>query len=176
MGARARVRSDAVKTPNCPCISTGESSKSFVYRHLLNPHAPNIFYECANCNPGYQQARLSKARNPSTFAWIVAIFAVLVQNQMVLTFLDPCRVDGVCTGIQTSTVLSAASLVSIVIASSFVYRDIANLFARNMANLAYISLVAISVAWSIHPDITFQRDHRLHPVNAGRRVSLSTIW
>ena len=43
------------------------------------------------------------------------------------------------------------------IASSFVYRDIANLFARNMANLAYISLVAISVAWSIHPDITFQK-------------------
>ena len=46
-------------------------------------------------SPGYQQARLSKARNPSTFAWIVAIFAVLVQNQMVLTFLDPCRVDSV---------------------------------------------------------------------------------
>ena len=107
-------------------------------------------------SPGYQQARLSKARNPSTFAWIVAIFAVLVQNQMVLTFLDPCRVE-VCTGIQTSSVLSAASLVSIVIACSFVYRDIANLFARNMANLAYISLVAISVAWSLHPDITFQK-------------------
>ena len=43
-------------------------------------------------SPGYQQAWLSKARNPSTFAWIVAIFAVLVQAQGVLKFLDPCRV------------------------------------------------------------------------------------
>ena len=51
----------------------------------------------------------------------------------------------------------AASLASIVIASSFVYRDIAQLLARNMAILAYISLVVISVAWSIHPDLTFRR-------------------
>jgi FkbM family methyltransferase len=29
-------------------LSTGKSSKSFVYRPLLNPHAPNIFYERAN--------------------------------------------------------------------------------------------------------------------------------
>ena len=29
---------------------------------------------------GYEQAWLSKARNPSTFAWIVAIFAVAVQH------------------------------------------------------------------------------------------------
>jgi FkbM family methyltransferase len=29
-------------------LSTGKSSKSFVYRHLLNPHAPKFFYERAN--------------------------------------------------------------------------------------------------------------------------------
>ena len=108
-------------------------------------------------SPGYQQAWLSKSRKPSTFAWIVAIFAVVAQGQLVLRFVDPCRIDEVCTTVATSSVLSAASLVSIVIASSFVYRDIANLFARNMATLAYISLVVISVAWSIHPDITFQK-------------------
>jgi O-antigen ligase len=111
-------------------------------------------------SPGYQQAWLSEAGNPSTFAWIVAIFALLVQDQMVLRFLDPCRAeaDELCTNsVALTSVLSAASLVSIVIASSFIYRDIANIFARNMANLAYIFLVVLSVAWSIHPDITFQR-------------------
>ena len=106
----------------------------------------------------YQQAWLSKARNPSTFAWIVAIFGVLVQAQDVLRFLDPCRGDDACTNsVELSTVLSATSLVSIVIGLSFVYRDIAKLFARNITNLAYIFLVVISVAWSIHPDLTFKR-------------------
>ena len=51
----------------------------------------------------------------------------------------------------------AASLASIVIASSFVYRDIGQLLARNRAVLAYVTLVVISVAWSIHPDLTFRR-------------------
>src|SRR5262245_62536344 len=104
---------------------------------------------------GYQQAWLS--RNPSTFAWIVAILGVLDQDQGELKFLDPCKVDEACAESVASAVLSSASLVSIVIASSFVYRDIANLFSRNMANHAYIALVAISVAWSIHPALTFQR-------------------
>src|SRR5262245_37144084 len=105
---------------------------------------------------GYQQAWLS--RNPSTFAWIVAIFGVLAQDPSVLKFLDPCMVDEACTeSVALSTVLSSASLVSIVIASSFVYRDIANLFSRNMSKLAYIALVTISVVWSIHPALTFQR-------------------
>ena len=56
-----------------------------------------------------------------------------------------------------NTVCIAASLASIVIASSFVYRDIAQLLARNRAVLAYVTLVVISVAWSIHPDLTFRR-------------------
>ena len=67
------------------------------------------------------------------------------------------RVDATCTDSYHYLQRSVASLVSIVIASSFVYRDIENIFARNMATVAYISLVVISVAWSIHPDLTFQR-------------------
>ena len=125
---------------------------------------------------GYQQAWLSGARNPSTFAWIVALFAVVVQQQDVLAFLDlRATPNAMCTHSVLSTVFSAASLVSIVIASSFVYRDIAKLLARNRAIIAYISFIVISVAWSIHPDLTLRRSHRLHPVNPGRRVSLSTI-
>jgi exopolysaccharide production protein ExoQ len=73
-----------------------------------------------------------------------------------LTFLDPCRLAQ-CDSAGLSTVLSTASLVSILIAASFVYREIADLFKRNMANLAYISFAMISVAWSIHPDLTFKR-------------------
>jgi O-antigen ligase len=105
---------------------------------------------------GYQQAWLSGARNPSTFAWIVAFFAVAVQygarvgdNGTDLSINDP--VD------PRNTVCVAVSLASIVIASSFFYRDIVLLLARNKAILAYISLVAISMAWSIHPDLTFRR-------------------
>ena len=109
-------------------------------------------------NLGAQQAWLTKTRNPSTFAWLVAIFAALVQAQDVLGFLDPCRgVVGCSSAVALTTVLSATSLVSIVIASSFIYRDIANLFARNIANIAYIFLVVISISWSINPDVTFQR-------------------
>ena len=52
---------------------------------------------------------------------------------------------------------SLASLVSIVIASSFVYRDIAKLLARNGAIIAYISFIMISAVWSMHPDITLRR-------------------
>ena len=52
---------------------------------------------------------------------------------------------------------SLASLVSIVIASSFVYRDIAKLLARNGAIIAYISFIVMSAAWSMHPDITLRR-------------------
>jgi O-antigen ligase len=48
-------------------------------------------------------------------------------------------------------------LVSLVIASSFVYRDIAKLLARNAVIIAYISFIVISAAWSIHPDITLRR-------------------
>ena len=43
------------------------------------------------------------------------------------------------------------------IASSFVYRDIAKLLARNRAIIAYISFIVISAAWSMHPDITLRR-------------------
>ena len=112
---------------------------------------------------GYEQAWLGGARNPSTFDWIVAIFAVVVQVGAVSAvnafFSEPnptlraIRLDRD----PVNTVCIAASLASIVIASSFVYRDIAQLLARNRAVLAYVSFVVISVAWSIHPDLTFRR-------------------
>jgi exopolysaccharide production protein ExoQ len=111
----------------------------------------------------YKQARLNGARNPSTFAWIVAIFAVAVQGvgavNALSAFLDPSNLDDLPNLDQdpVNTVCVAVSLVSIAIASSFVYRDIAQLLARNGAVLAYVTLVAISVAWSIHPDLTFRR-------------------
>jgi O-antigen ligase len=109
---------------------------------------------------GYQQAWLSGARNPSTFAWIVAVFAVSVQYEAFqsLHTMGPNGKD--LPGLDqdpVNTVSVAASLVSIVIASSFVYRGIAQLLARNIAVLSYISLAVISVAWSIHPDLTLRR-------------------
>ena len=52
---------------------------------------------------------------------------------------------------------SLASLVSIVIASSFIYRDIAKLLARNRAIIAYVCFIVISAAWSMHPDLTLRR-------------------
>ena len=108
---------------------------------------------------GYEQAWLGGARNPSTFDWIVAVFLVAVQvgaaAAVVAVFFesDPTRVERH----PVNTVCVAASLACIVIASSFVYRDIARLLARNMAVLAYVTLVVTSVAWSIHPDLTFRR-------------------
>jgi O-antigen ligase len=112
---------------------------------------------------GYQQAWLSGARNPSTFAWIVAFFAVAVQLQH--TFLAIGRLGSNGEALPhdpmqdpvINTLFPAASLASIVIASTFVYRDIAQLLARNLATIAYGSLVVISVAWSIHPDLTLRR-------------------
>ena len=94
--------------------------------------------------------------NPSTFDWIVAIFAVVVQvggaGVIYAFFFEPNPyARGICGQDQNpvSTVCVAASLASIVIASSFVYRDIGQLLARNRAVLAYVTLVVISVAWSI---------------------------
>jgi exopolysaccharide production protein ExoQ len=108
----------------------------------------------------YEQAWLSKARNPSTFAWIVAVFAVAVQHGA-FEYLNKMGPNGkdLPDLIQdpVNTVCTAASLASILIASSFVYREIAQLLARNIANLAYICLVVISVAWSIHPDLSLRR-------------------
>ena len=43
------------------------------------------------------------------------------------------------------------------IASSFIYRDIAKLLARNGAIIAYVSFIVISAAWSMHPDLTLRR-------------------
>jgi exopolysaccharide production protein ExoQ len=112
---------------------------------------------------GYQQAWLSEARNPSTFAWIVAFFAVAVQLHSMFLDIGTIGPNGKALPHDPlqepviNTVFAAASLASIVIASSFVYRYIAQLLARNLAILAYSSLVVISVAWSIHPDLTLHR-------------------
>jgi exopolysaccharide production protein ExoQ len=98
---------------------------------------------------GYQQVWLGGAPNPSIFAWIVALFAIVVQEQHALSnaLYDP----------QDNPAPALANLVSIVIASCFVYRDIAKLLARNGVIIAYISFVVISAAWSIHPDISLRR-------------------
>ena len=97
---------------------------------------------------GYQQAWLGGASKPSTFAWIVALFAIVVQqNRMSNALYDPLD----------SPAPALASLVAIVIASSFVYRDITKLLARNGVIIAYISLAVISAVWSMHPDITLRR-------------------
>ena len=116
-----------------------------------------------------RQVSLGGAPNPSTFAWIVALFAIVVQQHEVT---DPLLFDPNAMDIQIHRVLgplpnmddsliyrafSLASLVSIVIASSFVYRDIAKLLAKNGAIIAYISFIVISAAWSMHPDITLRR-------------------
>ena len=108
---------------------------------------------------GYQQVWLGGAPNPATFAWIVALFAIVVQQHEVSNaFLHPNPVDvDVNAPPVDHLAFSLASLVSIVIASSFVYRDIAKLLARNGAIIAYISFIVISGAWSIHPDITLRR-------------------
>ena len=83
----------------------------------------------------YEQEWLSGARNPSTLAWIVAVFAVGVQygSFMYINKMGPDGKD-LPDLIQdpVNTVCIAASLASIVIASSFVYRDIEQLLARNM--------------------------------------------
>ena len=119
---------------------------------------------------GYQQVWLSGAPNPSTFAWIVALLAIVVQQHEVsnalLNLNDPSAYNlDIARGVRPdriadpliNRVCSLASLVSIVIASSFVYRDIAKLLARNGAIIAYISFIVISAAWSMHPDLTLRR-------------------
>ena len=111
---------------------------------------------------GYERAWLGGVRNPFAFDWIVAVFVVAVQvgaGSAVSAFFfepNPTRVMNLDRD-PVNTVCVAASLASIVIASSFVYRDLTHLLARNRAVLAYVTLVVISVAWSIHPDLTFRR-------------------
>jgi exopolysaccharide production protein ExoQ len=109
---------------------------------------------------GNKQARLSSARNPSIFAWIVSVFAVGVQFGafMYVNKMGPNGNDlpGAAQD-PVNTVCTAVSLASVVIASSFVYRDIVKLLARNNTIIAYISIVVISVTWSIHPDLTLRR-------------------
>jgi O-antigen ligase len=107
---------------------------------------------------GYQQVWLGGVPNPSTFAWIVALFAIVVQQHEVSNVLfHPNAMDLDNTDSLIDRASSLASLVSIVSASSFVYRDIAKLLARNVAVIAYSSFIVISAAWSIHPDLTFRR-------------------
>jgi len=107
-----------------------------------------------------EQDWLSGAHNPSTLVWIIAVFAVSVQygSFMYVNKMGPDGKD-LANLIQDpiNTVCTTASLVSIVIASIFVYRDIEQLLTRNMAILFYIFLIALSVAWSIHPDLTLRR-------------------
>jgi exopolysaccharide production protein ExoQ len=109
---------------------------------------------------GYEQAWLTGARNPSTFAWVVAVFAVAVQINAFLDIntmgpngrqLPSLGQDSV------NTVCVAVSLVTILIASSFVYRDVAQLLAKNTAVVFYVTLVLLSMVWSVHPDMTFRR-------------------
>jgi O-antigen ligase len=109
---------------------------------------------------GYQQAWVNWPRNPSTSAWIVAVLAVSVQYGAFegLHNLGPNGKD-LPALIQDpeNTVRVAASLASIMIASSFVYRRLERLLVRNIAVLAYVFLAVISAAWSIHPDLTLRR-------------------
>ena len=112
---------------------------------------------------GFQQVWLGGPPKPSTFAWIVALFAIVVQSHDVS---DPLLLGPNAMNVPIDRVpemgnlyapFSLASLVSIVIASSFVYRDIQKLLATNVAIMAYISFIVISAAWSIHPDLTLRR-------------------
>ena len=113
---------------------------------------------------------MAGAPNPSTFAWIVALFAIVVQQHEVSSplLLDPNAMDfhmdrvlGPLPDRLSDPLIyrafSLASLVSIVIASSFIYRDIAKLLARNRAIIAYVCFIVISAAWSMHPDLTLRR-------------------
>src|SRR5262245_4038413 len=97
---------------------------------------------------GYQQVWLGGAPNPSTFAWIVAFYAIVAQQQEMWRVLYDA---------QASPAFALAGLVSIVIASSFVYRDIAKLLARNRVIIAYVSLAVISAVWSMQPDVSLRR-------------------
>src|SRR5262245_34693711 len=96
---------------------------------------------------GYQQ--VGGTPNPSIFAWIVVLFAIVALQKNALS--------NALYDAQDNPAPALVSLVSIVIASSFVYRDIAKLLARNGVIIAYISFVVISAAWSMHPDITLRR-------------------
>jgi exopolysaccharide production protein ExoQ len=113
---------------------------------------------------GYQHVWLSGA-----LAWIVAVFAILVQQH---DLTDPLLLDPNALAVHMDRFVgpvpnnmdsgyygrfALASLVSIVIASSLVYRDIVKLLARNVPIIAYIGFVVMSAAWSIHPDITLRR-------------------
>ena len=104
---------------------------------------------------GNEQAWLGGARNPSTFDWIVAIFVVAVQIGLVMAvnalFIepDPTRMKNVDRD-PVNTVCIAASLASIVIASSFVYRDIAQLLARN-TRCSYLCYVCCDLGGVVNP-------------------------
>src|SRR5262245_5718247 len=99
-------------------------------------------------SPTYEQEWLSGARKPSTLAWIVAVFTVSVQygSFMYINKMGPHGND-LPNLLQdpVNTVCTAASFSSIVIASIFVYRGIEQLLSRNIAVLAYISLIVLSV-------------------------------
>jgi exopolysaccharide production protein ExoQ len=86
---------------------------------------------------------------------MVAVFAVAVQHSAFTNM--PFYANDLPENNPLNTACVAASLASIVIASSFVSRDVAQLLARNKAILAYISVAVLSVAWSIHPELTIRR-------------------
>jgi len=124
---------------------------------FINAETPDVMAK----SPRYREAWLSGARNTSTFAWIVAFLAIAAQQHGGFAlFISEPNVNSLQDDFQEPviiTVCSAVSFVSVIIASSFVRRDITKLLKRNLAILAYIFLAVISVAWSIHPDVTLRR-------------------
>lgn len=105
--------------------------------------------------PPQQTGRASK---PSRLDWIVAVFAVIIQQGAFVTV--PFVVSGVSLrGIENPFNMAgiAISMVSIGIVCFSRIRQIGFLALKNVFPVLFILIVLMSAIWSIHPDLTIRR-------------------
>jgi exopolysaccharide production protein ExoQ len=101
-------------------------------------------------------ARKTHLSTPSRFAWVVAVFVLIVQ-QAAFTGIAWEPIARNESQNPFNTVCIALSLILIIIACYFSYRSIIYLATINTSTILYVALIFISLSWSVHPDITLRR-------------------
>jgi len=122
----------------------------------------NLRGEVITNGEGQSASAVSGAPLLERFAWLAAVFAVLVQQGAFVSspVLSNVVMEVGSADAQSNILNTVAIFLTITLISPLCllhYRQLRPVIYGNAAAFLLLALIFLSVAWSIHPDITFRR-------------------
>jgi len=103
--------------------------------------------------------RNEQSADPSAIAWLIAVVAVVIQEQGAFVSIPEIMRGDEMRGV-VNPYNTAAVLASLVLISAVALRHGGRILAlarRNILSVLFIVLVLSSASWSLHPDLTIRR-------------------